>query len=42
MDGRCRIEMLGGLGVRQDDRLIDRFRTQKVAVPLAYLAGTPC
>jgi len=32
------IEMLGRFGVRQGDREITRFRTQKTAVLLAYLA----
>jgi predicted ATPase/DNA-binding SARP family transcriptional activator len=34
----CRIEMFGGLRVRQDARVITRFRTQKAAALLAYLA----
>lgn len=38
MDGRCQIEMLGGLRVRQQDRLITRFSTRKTASLLAYLA----
>src|SRR5579871_2458711 len=38
MNPLCRIELLGGLRVRQADRLISRFRTQKAASLLAYLA----
>src|SRR5690348_1724002 len=38
MDVRCRIELLGGLRVQQGERIITRFRTQKCAVLLAYLA----
>src|SRR5688500_20362358 len=33
-----RIELFGGLKLRQGDRLITRFPTQKVASLLAYLA----
>ncbi|MBW3622685.1 MAG: AAA family ATPase, partial [Armatimonadetes bacterium] len=32
------IELLGGLAVRSDDEVVARFRTQKTAVLLAYLA----
>jgi predicted ATPase/DNA-binding SARP family transcriptional activator len=38
MDARWRIEFLGGLRARQGDRVITRFRTQKTAALLAYLA----
>ncbi len=38
MDARCRIEMLGGLRVRQGERVITRFCTEKTAALLAYLA----
>lgn len=38
MDPRCRIRMFGGLTVRQADREITRFKTQKCASLLAYLA----
>lgn len=38
MNTPCRIEMLGGLRVRQEERLITRFRTQKAGALLAYLA----
>lgn len=38
MDSRCRIELFGGLRVCQGDRVITRFRTQKTAALLAYLA----
>ncbi len=38
MDPRCRIELLGGLSVRQGDRVITRFRMQKIGGLLAYLA----
>src|SRR5579862_9313531 len=34
----CRIEMLGSLRVVLPDRTFDRFRTQKTALLLAYLA----
>ncbi|HZP82590.1 MAG TPA: tetratricopeptide repeat protein [Chthonomonadaceae bacterium] len=37
-DARCRIEMLGSLRVIQGAREITRFRTQKTASLLAYLA----
>ncbi len=33
-----RIELLGGLRVRQGDRVVERFRTQKAGALLAYLA----
>ncbi|MCW3100975.1 MAG: putative ATPase [Chthonomonadaceae bacterium] len=38
MDARCRIELLGGLRITQGERVITRFRTQKTASLLAYLA----
>jgi predicted ATPase/DNA-binding SARP family transcriptional activator len=38
MNTRCRIELFGGLRVRQGDRTLTRFRTQKTASLLAYLA----
>jgi len=38
MDVRCRIDMLGGLRVRQGEREITRFRTEKTAALLAFLA----
>ncbi len=38
MDALWHIEMLGGLRARQGDRVITRFRTQKTASLLAYLA----
>ena len=38
MDALSRIELLGGLVVRQGERVITRFRTQKAAALLAYLA----
>ncbi len=38
MDPRCRVEMLAGLTVRQAGREITRFKTQKCASLLAYLA----
>lgn len=38
MDARCHIELLGGLRVQQGERIITRFRTQKAAGLLAYLA----
>jgi len=41
MEAMFRIEMLGGLRVRQNERLITRFRTQKAAALLAYLACYP-
>jgi len=34
----CRIELLGGLRVIQDGRVISRFQTQKTAALLAYIA----
>ena len=36
-----RVEMLGGLQVRHDDRLVTRFRTRKTGELLAYLACDP-
>src|SRR5579871_2881428 len=41
MELPCRIELLGGLRVRQGERLISRFRTHKVGALLAYLAYFP-
>src|SRR5215468_7413266 len=38
METRCRIEMFGGLRVWQGDTQHTRFRTQKAASLLAYLA----
>src|ERR1051326_1049542 len=38
MDARCRIELLGGLRVRQGEREITRFRAHKYGALLAYLA----
>jgi len=38
MDARCRVKLLGGLRVEQGERTIMRFRTQKTAALLAYLA----
>lgn len=38
MNPPCRIELLGGLRVRQGDRVISRFQTQKTGALLAYLA----
>jgi predicted ATPase/DNA-binding SARP family transcriptional activator len=38
MNQPCRIELLGGLRVRQAEQLITRFRTRKAGVLLAYLA----
>src|SRR5687768_15331048 len=38
MDKRCRVELLGGLRVQVQERIITRFRTQKAAALLAYLA----
>ena len=35
VDARCRIEMLGGLRVRQGEREITRFRAQKYGALLA-------
>src|SRR5271154_2200312 len=35
------IEMLGGLQVRYEDRLVTRFRTRKTGELLAYLACDP-
>ncbi len=34
----CRIAMLGGLQAQAGERIITRFRTQKAAALLAYLA----
>ncbi len=34
----CRIELLGGLRVYQEERVITRFQTQKTAALLAYIA----
>src|SRR5262249_43473845 len=38
MDARSRIELFGGLRVVQGDQIITRFRTQKAAALLSYLA----
>ncbi len=38
MNQPYRIELLGGLRVRQEERVITRFRTQKAGALLAYLA----
>src|SRR5690349_2480289 len=38
MDARCRIELLGGLRVLQGGRAVTRFRTEKTAALLGYLA----
>jgi predicted ATPase/DNA-binding SARP family transcriptional activator len=38
MNPLCRIDLLGGLRVHQDDRVITRFQTQKTAALLAYIA----
>ena len=38
MDVRCRIELLGRLRVKQGEREITRFRTQKTGAVLGYLA----
>jgi predicted ATPase/DNA-binding SARP family transcriptional activator len=38
MDARCRIELLGWLRARQEDRLITRFETHQTGALLAYLA----
>jgi DNA-binding SARP family transcriptional activator len=38
MTQRCRIELFGGLRLVQQDRALTRFRTQKAAALLAYLA----
>jgi predicted ATPase/DNA-binding SARP family transcriptional activator len=38
MDTPWRIELLGGLWATQGDRVVSRFRTQKTAALLAYLA----
>jgi predicted ATPase/DNA-binding SARP family transcriptional activator len=38
MDGRWRIEMLGGLRAVEGDRVLTQFRTQKAGSLLAYLA----
>src|SRR5947209_2254332 len=38
MDSQCRIELLGGLCVKQADRLITRFRPQKAATLLSLLS----
>src|SRR5712692_1297104 len=37
-EGRWRIELLGGLRATQRNRVIERFRSQKTGVLLAYLA----
>lgn len=38
MNQPCHIQLLGGLKVQTGDRVISRFRTQKTAALLAYLA----
>jgi DNA-binding SARP family transcriptional activator len=38
MDAHYQIELLGGLRVQRDDRLITRFRRRKTAALMAYLA----
>ena len=38
MDARCRIELLGQLRVKQGEREITLFRTQKTGALLGYLA----
>ncbi|MGV3614482.1 MAG: AfsR/SARP family transcriptional regulator [Fimbriimonas sp.] len=38
MHAPCRIEMFGGLRVRQGGRCVERFQTQKTGALLAYLA----
>src|SRR5579871_454339 len=38
MATRCYIQLLGGLQVQQGDQVVSRFRTQKTASLLAYLA----
>src|SRR5690242_12989392 len=38
---RWRIEMLGGLRVLRDSQVIERFRTQRAAALLAFLAYFP-
>jgi predicted ATPase/DNA-binding SARP family transcriptional activator len=38
MDGRWRIELLGGLRARLGERVVDRFATRKIAALLGYLA----
>src|SRR5262245_7178973 len=38
MEARCRVELLGGLRVLQNDRIVNRFSTRKTGVLLAYLA----
>ncbi|MBC8443153.1 hypothetical protein H8D79_00355, partial [PVC group bacterium] len=38
MDERWRIELFGGLRARRGERVVTRFRSQKTAVLLAYLA----
>src|ERR1051326_6610956 len=42
MEARCHVELLGGLQVRQSDRVIARFSTQKTGALLAYLAYYRC
>ena len=41
MDRPCRIEMFGGLRIRQGDRVVARFSTYKTGALLAYLAYHP-
>ena len=39
METTCRIELLGGLRICRDREVIERFRTQKTACLLGYLAS---
>ncbi|MHC4829206.1 MAG: hypothetical protein ACYTFT_02445, partial [Planctomycetota bacterium] len=44
MTGPWTLQLLGGIEARRGDAVVDRFRTQKAAALLAYLAlrpGTP-
>src|SRR6476660_3446899 len=38
LDARWRIELFGGLRAQQGEQVLTRFRTQKTALLLAYLA----
>src|SRR5436309_15987074 len=38
MDARWRIELFGGLRAQRGEQILTRFRTQKTALLLAYLA----
>jgi DNA-binding SARP family transcriptional activator len=42
MDARWRIELFGGLSATRGDHRVTRFRSQKTAALLAYLAATCC